>query len=225
MAAATAVALGGLAMSGYQAYQGAQDKKRAQEDRNAYERKDLVNPYTNMPVSTMGSDLLREQAGVNSAGMIDAAQQAGTRGILSTLPKIVSYTNAVDQEAALMLDDQVQKRNYAIAGDESAIRDINEQRDAGNLAGIGQRMEVGRQDMWSGIRGMGASAMYAANNIDFKGAPKERPAMRSLAEMRPATQLAPMNYSAKPYSPATGNYYDNPSNVPFSPLYQTNQGF
>ncbi len=224
MAAATAVALGGLALSGIQAYQSAQDKKKAQSDFDNYNRKDLVNPYTNMPISTMGSDLLREQAGINASSMIDAAQQGGARSIFGTIPKIASYTNEVNNQAALMLDDQVQKRNYAIAGDETAIRDINEARDNANLAGIGQRMEVGRQDMWSGFRGMGASAMYAANNINFKGAPQER-VTRALPSISPSNRLQSMNYSATPYSPATGNYFDNPSNVQFSPLYQTNQGF
>lgn len=169
MAAATATAAAGVAMSGYQIYQGAQDKKRAERALNEYNRNDLVNPYENMQVSTLGADYMREETSRNVASMVDASRNAGARGIYGNIPKLVAYNNDANREAQIMLDDQVQKRNYAIAGDEVAIRGINESRDEANLAGIGNLMEVGRQDMWSGLRGMGASAMYAANNIDFEG--------------------------------------------------------
>jgi hypothetical protein len=167
MAAATVAGLGGLALSGYQAYQGAQDKKRAQRDLSNYNRQDLVNPYVNMQVSTVGSDLMKEESARTSANLVDAARNGGMRGVYSALPQVISYDNTVNRQIQSSLDDQVQKRNYAIAGDETAIRDIVEQRDNANLAGIGQELEVGRQDMWSGLRGIGASAMYAANNGVF----------------------------------------------------------
>lgn len=167
MGATTAVALGGMAMSGYQLYQGAQDKKRAERAFNNYNRQDLVNPYENMPVSTFGTDYMREETSRNVASMVDASRNAGARGIYSNIPKLVAYNNDANRETQIMLDDQVQKRNYAIAGDEVAIRGINESRDEANLAGIGNLMEVGRQDMWSGLRGMGASAMYGINNGAF----------------------------------------------------------
>ena len=150
-------------MSGYQMYQGQKDKKEAERDNRDYNRGDLTNPYMDMPISTVGSDLLREETGRANASMVDASRNAGIRGIYGNIPKIVANTNAVNAETRAYLDDQVQKRNYAIAGDETAIREINESRDTANLAGIGQRMEVGRQDMWSGLRGLGATAMMVAN--------------------------------------------------------------
>jgi hypothetical protein len=167
MAAATVASLGGLALSGYQAYQGAQDKKRAQNDLDNYKRQELVNPYENMQISTLGTDFMKEQSQLTSSGLIDASRNAGIRGVYGMIPKIVSYNNNINREAQILLDDQVQKRNYAIANDEIAMRDIREGRDNANLAGIGQRLEVGRQDMWSGLRGMGAAANYGANNINF----------------------------------------------------------
>ncbi len=171
MAAVTSAIVGGagLLMSGYQMYQGQKDKKEAERALRNYERQDLVNPYENMQISTVGSDIMREETGRNVATMVDASRNAGIRGIYGNIPKIVSYSNAMNNETRAYLDDQVQRRNYAIAGDETAIREINEMRDNANLAGIGNRMEVGRQDMWSGIRGMGASAMYLANNLDVNG--------------------------------------------------------
>lgn len=166
MAAVTTAAIG-LGLSGYQAYQGMMDKQNAQDDLNNFKRQDLVNPYENMQISTLGADYARENNSMLTSNVVDASRNAGARSIFSALPKLIDYNNKSNRESQILLDKQVQERNYAIAGDEVAQRSMREQRDNASLDGIGQRLEVGRQDMWSGLRGMGASAMYAANNIDW----------------------------------------------------------
>jgi hypothetical protein len=169
MAAITTAALG-LAMGGYQAYQG---HKNAQDGRDAladYKRQDLAksNPYKNLQISTVGSDIMRQDNQINSANAIDAMREGGSRGI-AMLPMLTARNNQANQETRAYLDNQVLKRDYAIAGDETAIRDMQENRENADLAGIGQQIQTGRQDMWSGFRGAASSAMYAANNIDWNG--------------------------------------------------------
>lgn len=170
MAAATAIALGGLAMSGYQAFQGAQNAKKANRAINNYQRQDLdkSNAYQNMQISTIGSDVMNEQNQINSANAIEAMRAGGSRGI-GMLPSVAAQNNRANQDTGAYLDDQVTKRNYAIAGDKINIRGMKEDRENADLAGLGQQLQTGRQDMWSGIRGVGSSAMYAANNIDWNG--------------------------------------------------------
>lgn len=165
MAAATAVALGGLAISGYQAIDGANRAKKASKELSEYERQTLDNAFENIQISTMGSDLLKEQAGITSASLVDSAQQSGTRGILSTLPKIVGYTNNVNQEAAKMLDDQVQRRSYAIAGDNARIEGITENRDIANISALSSEVNAGRQDTANGIMGGLSSLGYGLSNF------------------------------------------------------------
>ena len=169
MAAITTAALG-LAMGGYQAYQGAQNAKKANRAINEYNRQDLdkSNPYENMQISTIGSDVMNEQNQINSANAIEAMRAGGSRGI-AMLPSVTAQNNQANQNTRAYLDDQVTKRNYAIAGDKTAIRGMKEDRENADLAGLGQQLQTGRQDMWSGIRGIGSSAMYAANNIDWNG--------------------------------------------------------
>lgn len=169
-AAATAIALGGLAMGGYQAYQGAQNAKKANRAINNYDRQDLdkSNPYENMQISTVGSDVMNEQNQINSANAIEAMRAGGSRGI-AMLPSVTAQNNQANQNTRAYLDDQVTKRNYAIAGDKTNIRGMKEDRENADLAGLGQQLQTGRQDMWSGIRSIGSSAMYAANNIDWNG--------------------------------------------------------
>ena len=111
---------------------------------------------------------MTEQSQMNNANAVDALRNGGTRGI-AMIPQVVANSNRQNQEIRSYLDDQVTKRNYAIAGDKTAIRGMKEERENADLAGLGQQMQVGRQDMWSGFRGLASSGMYAANNIDFSG--------------------------------------------------------
>ena len=170
MAAATATALIGGGLAAYQAYEGASQSKKAKNALQRYKRQDLdaSNPYENIPISTVGSDIMTEQSQMNNANAVDALRNGGTRGI-AMIPQVVANSNRQNQEIRSYLDDQITKRNYAIAGDKTAIRGMKEERENADLAGLGQQMQVGRQDMWSGFRGLASSGMYAANNIDWNG--------------------------------------------------------
>ena len=170
MAAATATAIVGGGLAAYQAIDGANQKRKAKNALQRYKRQDLdaSNPYENIPISTVGSDIMTEQSQMNNANAVDALRNGGTRGI-AMIPQVVANSNRQNQEIRAYLDDQVTKRNYAIAGDKTAIRGMKEERENADLAGLGQQMQVGRQDMWSGFRGLASSGMYAANNIDFSG--------------------------------------------------------
>lgn len=165
MAAVTASAVG-LASAGFQAYQGFKQQKDAKNALNNYNRQDLSksNAFDNTPISTVGSDLMRQESQQTSANVVNALQGMGTRGI-AMLPGVVANTNAVNQEARGYLDNQINVRNNAIANDNIDIRRMKEERENADLAGIGNQMQVGSQNMWSGIRGAGASLMSAATNM------------------------------------------------------------
>jgi hypothetical protein len=170
MAAATTTALLGAGMAGYQMYQGAKAQRQGQKALQDYNRQDLTdnNPYEAIPISTVGSDIMREETQRTSANAVDAIRNMGPRGA-ALLPGVIGANNNANREARNYLDDQVTKRNYAIAGDNATTRGMMEDRENADLAGIGNQIQVGRQDMWSGFRGMGNTAMYAANNIDWNG--------------------------------------------------------
>ena len=164
MAAITSSAIG-LASAGFQAYQGFKQQKDAKNALNNYNRQDLSksNAFENMPISTVGSDLMREESQQTSANTVDALQRMGTRGI-AMLPGVVANSNAANQEARGYLDNQINVRNNAIANDNIDIRRMKEDRENADLAGIGNQMQVGSQNMWSGIRGAGASIMSGFAN-------------------------------------------------------------
>jgi hypothetical protein len=181
MAAITTSAIG-LASAGFQTWQGMEQKRKGQKALQDYNRQDLdaSNPYGNIAISTVGSDIMREEAQRTTANTVDALRNMGSRGA-AMLPQVVANNTRANEESRNYLDDQINKRSYAIAGDKTAIRSMKEERENADLAGIGQQIQAGRQDMWSGIRGMGSSLMYAANNIDFSG--KGSQADKDMAKM------------------------------------------
>jgi hypothetical protein len=167
MAAVTSAVIGGtgLALSAYQAIDGANRQKKAQRELNDYERQELNNAYENVQISTMGSDLLREENARTSANLVDASQLGGARTVIGAVPRVVAATNEINQNAAKMLDDQVRQREYAIAGDNARIEGITENRDIANIAGLSSQIDAGRQDMWNGISSGLSSAAYMGRGL------------------------------------------------------------
>lgn len=166
-AAVTTTALG-LGMSAYQAYQGNKDAKSAQDAIDSYDRQDLKdnNPYKAVQINTVGSDAMREENQRTSANTVDALRNMGVRGA-SMIPSVVASNNNANKETRSYLDNQIRERDYAIAGDDVNTRGMMENRENADLAGLGNAMQVGNQNAWSGFRGMANAGYYAANNVDF----------------------------------------------------------
>lgn len=164
-----AVISGTILAAGTAAYSIAQAEKQKREARkalNSYERQELDNPYKELPLSTVGSDLMREETGRTAATLTDAASRFGIRG-MSAIPAIQSNINSANQEGRNYLDQQDIRRQYAIAQGEQNVQGLQETREREDLAGIGNLMNVGNQNMQQGI-GMGLNAlMYGARNINF----------------------------------------------------------
>lgn len=157
----------GLGLGAYKAIDGAKRTDDAEDAARNYDRVDLTNAYKEMPISTFGSDLLREENARTSANLVDALRMGGSRSILGGIPKVVGATNMINQEAAKMIDGQVINRNYAVAGDDIRIQQMREARDNANLAALSSQANAGRQDMMDGMMGVADSISYGARNIDF----------------------------------------------------------
>ena len=159
MAVATSMAIMGgltLAKGAYDTVQASKEKKRKQAEFDAYQRQDLAssNVYKSMGISTIGSDLMREESSRNMATAMNSIGNAGTRAIIGATPKLVAEQNNVDRTIQKELDDQVQKRDYAIAGDDAQIRGMQEQREYQDLAGLGNAIDTARQDQNMGMNTM-----------------------------------------------------------------------
>ena len=155
MAAATSIILGGTALAGagLQIAQGMKQTSDAKSALENYERQELENAYKDIPISLLGSNLRREDASQTTANLTQSAQESGVRGVIGALPKIQMQNNESSRQNQIDVDNQVQKRNYAIAGDEQRVRQMQERRENADLAGIGQQLAVGQQNTMAGISG------------------------------------------------------------------------
>lgn len=215
MAAGTAVALGGLVLSGYQTVKGIQQSKKAENARKNFNRQDLYNTKENIPISTTGSGLLREENARASASALDVARGAGSRGIFGLVPTVQAQTNLANEKARAYLDDQIQNRDYAIANDNVRIQQMQEARDNQELAGIGQLYQTGQQNTFEGMKGMfnaGASAVSQLGTTEDAVRPKAESVMKGspiiaqgVSDSLNGTISAP---SLPKYIPSDGRLYN-----------------
>ena len=73
--------------------------------------------------------------------------------------------NDVDRNIQKGLDDQLIRKNYAIAQDDAQIRTMQEQREIGDLAGLGNAVDTARQDMNMGMNTALNGAMSIASSM------------------------------------------------------------
>lgn len=168
MAAVTSAVLG-AASAAYSIYDGEQQKAKAKEAIANLEIPELKNPYEDVRISTMGSDLIKEEGQRRTANILNSLQGSGARNMLSALPKIVSMNNQINQEAMRDIDSQMIKRDYAIASYEEKRNRFEENRYQNELAGYGQMYDVGQHSVWNGIKTGISSLGSIGRQMNFGG--------------------------------------------------------
>lgn len=212
----------GTGLGVYQAIQGSKDKKRAERALNDYERQSLDNAFENIQVSTVGSDLMREESGRTTSNLVDATRNAGLRGILGGIPKIQAGNNSANQEARKYLDDQVNQRQYAIAEDNVKIRGIKENRDNANIAALSSEVNAGKQDIWNGMIGAYKGVSSLANNFNLYG---DKLLLGDGSKPNVENKTA-SNNTINPVSSIYGpNNFSAPPNIVSKSFYETNDSF
>lgn len=145
MAIATA-AQGAIGLVGGAAkfFEGRKMQRQAQQLIDNFEWQDLENAYTNKQVSTLGSDLMREENSRAMATATGALREGGSRALIGGLGKVVSQSNTMNRQIAANLDEQQKALDLAAAADDVKIRSMVEQRQADELAGYGEMLQQGR---------------------------------------------------------------------------------
>lgn len=145
MAMATA-AQGAIGLVGGAAkfFEGRKMQRQAQQLIDNFEWQDLENAYTNKQVSTLGSDLMREENARAMATATGALREGGSRALIGGLGKVVSQSNTMNRQIAANLDEQQKALDLAAAADDVRIRSMVEQRQADELAGYGEMLQQGR---------------------------------------------------------------------------------
>lgn len=174
MSVATAITGGAGAVMGIAGgvskfFEGRKMQRAAQDAIANFEWEDPQNAFRNNQVSTLGSDLQREELGINNATSVEALRGAGTRGLVGGLGRVQANSNRVNAQIAAGLDEQQKTIDMNASQDDIRIRDMIEKRQADELAGYGQMLSTGMGMKYAGIGdaingvGAGLQAGLAAN--------------------------------------------------------------
>jgi len=157
----------GAGLGLYQTISGAVQAREAKDALNNYQRQDLENVARDLQVSTMGSDLQREEQGRLASSQVDALQSAGTRGLIGGLARVEAGNQKVMRETGADLDRQQKEIDRMFAQDQANIRGLQESRENADIAALSSQFSGGRQDMYSGLGNVVQGTGMIANNIDF----------------------------------------------------------
>lgn len=139
--------VGGIAKTIMGANQASQARKAIEN----YQRQELQNQFEGVSVSTLGADLQREEMARATATGVEALRSAGVRGLVGGLGSLQQGVNLQSRQIAADLDIQQQRIDFARAQDAVRIQRMQENREEQDLAGYGQQLAVGQQNMFSGI--------------------------------------------------------------------------
>lgn len=170
MAAITTAAIA-VAGSAYQIAQAEKSKKEAKNAIKNFNRQELKNPYADLQISTLASEQATEANNTNFATSVDALQRGGTRAVLGGIPQISQNNILLQNMISADIDKQDKERQMLFARGEESITATRENRETNALIGLGQQLQVGRQDSASaqGSAFKGLLAMGTA--IDSKNNP------------------------------------------------------
>ena len=165
MGSAAAGALG-AGMGLYQTIQGAKQAREAKNALENYQRQELTNVAEGLQVSTLGADLQREEQARLSASQVDAAAQAGTRGIVGSVGRIEAGNQRLNREIGADLDRQQKEIDQIRANDEQRIQGMTEQRQNADISALSSQYSAGEQMKYSGLGNIIAGTGQAAVGID-----------------------------------------------------------
>lgn len=163
-----AVQLGVAAVgAGMSYFQGKQMEKSAMDKINNFKWQEQNNPYKNLAVSTKAADFQREENARFNAQAVEALRAGGARAIGAGMGSVVAGTNEMNRRISADLDEQQKAIDMAAAGDDVRYRDMVERRQADELAGYSNLMNVGMGMKYQGINQLvntlgSASAQWGA---------------------------------------------------------------
>lgn len=159
MAAATAATAAIGAGTGLMKFfEGRKMQREAADAIKMFEWQDLTNPYRTEQISTEGARLALEELNRGTATTMDAVRNAGARGIIGATGRVQAANNRTAREIGVNQDEQQVALNMAAAGQDVVNQNMIEQRQANELQGYGQMMNVGMGMKYGGLTNIANAA-------------------------------------------------------------------
>ena len=194
--------------------------KRLLED---FERQELKNVADQLKVSTLGAELQSQEAQRRFATSVDALRSAGVRGVVGGLPAVEAQQQRLQRQIAADLDRQQKQIDLIRAQDEARIRQIQEQRESMEIAGLGSEMAAGSREFQTGLGGLSSTALAALSLEENKPQPPPPSPIQSGGFSGSFIN----SLSAEPFIPNYSIYLDGSfgkQSVPTSKLTDLSQG-
>lgn len=157
------------------AYQAISSAKQARDAKDALENLKIPEPVNiaeGLQVSTLGSDLQREELGRQYSSGVDALRSGGIRGVIGGLGNLSAQQNLANRQIGADLDAQQKQIDQIRAQDEQRIQGVKEQRYQNDVAALSSQYNAGQQGMMQGISGAaqgiasGAQMMQSQSNFN-----------------------------------------------------------
>jgi hypothetical protein len=139
-------------------------KKIAKEIANQKEAT-LTNIADGMQVSTLGSDLQKQENASLASSQISALQDGGTRALIGGIRSVTDGTQDANARIAEGLDEQVANISNVRAQDEQRIQMTKDQRQANKLAALSSQYNAASQNQAQGMATIVQSAGMAGNAL------------------------------------------------------------
>ena len=191
IATGTALAIGAgvsAAAGAAQAISGASRARKAKKALENYKRQDLKNEASGLRVSTLGAEMKTLAAQRQASGTIQALRGGGVRGLVGGAANLGAGQQQVQQQISADLDRQQTNIQKIQLQEQQNIRGMQEQREAGEIAGLGQELAQGREATMAGIAGVAGSITGALGAM-----PDAAPTIQGAA----GKQLAGTNFLAQ----------------------------
>ena len=159
----------GVAGSIAQGIMGASQASKAKKAIANYKRQKLTNTAEGISISTKGAEMVAKEVARTAATTVSALQTGGVRGVVGGAGKVVASVDKSLQQVTADLDRQEKEKQKMIAQEEVRIQQMTEEREKADLAGLGQQLAVGQQNLMGGIAGLGKSIGQFAGNFGGAG--------------------------------------------------------
>lgn len=168
MPAATTILLAtglavGAASSTAQVIQGSKQQKAAKKALDNFQATEIENAYKNLAPSTAGAELQAETVSRQAATMSEQAGKAGARGVVGASGQIAEFETQNMRQIAAYLDERQKEYQTLIAQGEMQAQQLKVQQEGQELAGIGNLMNVGQQNLFGGLNNLANTAISASS--------------------------------------------------------------
>jgi len=229
MGAVSAVSAGLGVVNGLsQMISGAKEKNQARNALENYQRQQFENVQKDRTVSTLGSDLQREEAARLAATQVDALRGGGTHALVGGLGRVEAGNQRVNKQISADLDMQQKEIDAAIAQDQANIRGMQENRENADIAALSSQYQSGKQDQNTGMGNIvqGAGMFGNAMGGMMGGAQgSTRPQQQVASTMQPVGVTPMQNFPlrAEPYPTSQFGQFGNgmfaQPRIPYSGYY------